>query len=336
VVRIGNACSGGVETEERHGTRMGTLRFYDIFNGDADGLCALQQLRLAEPRKATLVTGAKRDIALLDRIDAGPGDRVTVLDVSMQTNTDGLARALAAGAHVQWFDHHQTGTVPKDERLDAHLDLAPSTCTSLIVDRHLDGRFRAWGVVGAFGDNLTDSARKAAQSLGLPHDAVQKLKRLGECLNYNAYGSAVEELLFHPEDLHRRMRSYVDPLAFAERDPAFPALDRARTEDLMRALAVVPALETTGVAAVVLPDESWSRRVSGTLANHPTRAHAVFVPERGRFTVSLRAPRSHPFGADRIAAEFSGGGGRAAAAGINGLPEADVPRVLAALQQAYP
>jgi hypothetical protein len=320
---------------------MGTQRFYDIFNGDADGLCALQQLRLTEPREATLVTGAKRDIALLDRIEAGPGDRLTVLDVSMQTNAAGLKRALAAGAHVQWFDHHQTGTVPHGALLDAHLDLAPDICTSLIVDRHLGGRFRAWGVVGAFGDNLTDSARDAAEPLGLPHDAVQKLKRLGECLNYNAYGSAVEELLFHPEDLHRRMRSYVDPLAFAERDAAFPTLDRARTEDLVRALAVVPVLETSGVAAVLLPDEPWSRRVSGTLANrltvdHPTRAHAVFVPERGCFTVSLRAPRSHPFGADRIASEFSGGGGRAAAAGINRLPESAVPRVLAALQRTYP
>ena len=321
---------------------MGTVRFYDIFNGDADGLCALQQLRLAEPREAaTLVTGAKRDIALLERVQVAADDRLTVLDVSMQTNAAGLRRALAAGAHVQWFDHHQTGTVPDDGKLEAHLDLAPGICTSLIVDRHLEGRFRAWGVVGAFGDNLTDSARTAARALGLAHDAVQKLRRLGESLNYNAYGSAVEELQFHPEELHRRMRRYLDPLAFAERDPAFPALDRARTEDLLRALAIVPILETAGATAVMLPDEPWSRRVSGTLANRlttdqPARAHAVFVPERGRYTVSLRAPQRHPFGADRIASEFSGGGGRAAGAGINGLPESDVPRVLAALQQAYP
>lgn len=317
------------------------MRFYDIFNGDADGLCALQQLRLAEPREATLVTGTKRDIALLDRVEAEPGDRLTVLDVSMQTNAAGLRRALTVHARVQWFDHHQTGTVPQDSRLTAHLDLAPDICTSLIVDRHLDGRFRAWAVVGAFGDNLVDSARSAAQTLDLPHDGVQKLKRLGECLNYNAYGSTVEELLFHPEDLHRRMRSYVDPLAFAERDPTFPTLDRARTEDLLRALTIVPVLDTPSVAAVVLPDAPWSRRVSGTLANrltidHPARAHAVFVPENGRYTVSLRAPRAHPVGADGIASAFQGGGGRAAAAGINGLPEADVGRVLETLKAAYP
>ena len=42
-------------------------RAIDVFNGDADGLCALHQLRLAEPlADAQLVTGVKRDIALLD------------------------------------------------------------------------------------------------------------------------------------------------------------------------------------------------------------------------------------------------------------------------------
>ena len=40
--------------------------YYDVFNGDADGICALHQLRLAEPRPtAELVTGVKRDIRLL-------------------------------------------------------------------------------------------------------------------------------------------------------------------------------------------------------------------------------------------------------------------------------
>ena len=51
---------------------------YDIFNGDADGICALIQLRKAEPREATLVTGVKRDINLLARVQAEPGDRITV------------------------------------------------------------------------------------------------------------------------------------------------------------------------------------------------------------------------------------------------------------------
>ena len=55
------------------------MTHYYVFNGDADGLCALQQLRLAEAPQAVLVTGVKRDIQLLRRIEAGCGDQVTVL-----------------------------------------------------------------------------------------------------------------------------------------------------------------------------------------------------------------------------------------------------------------
>src|SRR5678815_3472044 len=43
------------------------MRYFDVFNGDADGICALHQLRLADPLDSTLVTGLKRDIALLNR-----------------------------------------------------------------------------------------------------------------------------------------------------------------------------------------------------------------------------------------------------------------------------
>ena len=44
------------------------MTHFDVFNGDADGLCALHQLRLAAPVDSVLVTGAKRDIALLQRV----------------------------------------------------------------------------------------------------------------------------------------------------------------------------------------------------------------------------------------------------------------------------
>ena len=71
---------------------------FDVFNGDADGICALIQLRNAEPREAELVTGVKRDINLLDRVEADPGSLVTVLDVSLDKNRAGLERALASGA----------------------------------------------------------------------------------------------------------------------------------------------------------------------------------------------------------------------------------------------
>jgi hypothetical protein len=43
---------------------------YDVFNGDADGICALIQLRLAEPKESILITGVKRDIKLAKQVPA--------------------------------------------------------------------------------------------------------------------------------------------------------------------------------------------------------------------------------------------------------------------------
>ena len=47
---------------------------YDVFNGDADGIIALLQLRLSKhkphPKESILVTGVKRDISLLKNVDA--------------------------------------------------------------------------------------------------------------------------------------------------------------------------------------------------------------------------------------------------------------------------
>ena len=60
---------------------------YDVFNGDADGICSLVQLRQIEPRDAVIVTGVKRDVTLLSQVEPGKGDRITVLDISMKSNS---------------------------------------------------------------------------------------------------------------------------------------------------------------------------------------------------------------------------------------------------------
>ena len=57
-------------------------KVYDVFNGDADGLCALLQLRLATPCESVLVTGVKRDIKLLDKVDVQRNDEIYVFDIS--------------------------------------------------------------------------------------------------------------------------------------------------------------------------------------------------------------------------------------------------------------
>ena len=73
------------------------MTIYDVFNGDADGICALTQLRLASPADSVLVTGVKRDINLLARVEAQEGDEINVLDVSLDKNRAGLLnRAIAS------------------------------------------------------------------------------------------------------------------------------------------------------------------------------------------------------------------------------------------------
>ncbi|MEW5708025.1 MAG: acetyltransferase [Pseudomonadota bacterium] len=302
------------------------MAFYDIFNGDADGLCALHQLRLTEPRDAVLVTGVKRDVRLLERVAPGPGDVLTVLDVSLAENREALAQALEAGARCLYFDHHYAGEIPRHPHLEAHIDPAPDLCTSLLVDRYLHGRHRVWAVVAAFGDNLFDSARRAALPLGLSEEGLERLRELGEALNYNAYGETVEDLYFHPAELYRRLSRYADPFQFIVREPAFERLRRGYADDMEKAMAVEPLRETAAGAVYLLPDAAWARRVSGAFANHlarahPGRAHAVLVPSvAGGYTVSVRAPVAHPRGADALCRQFPSGGGRPAAAGINQLP----------------
>jgi single-stranded DNA-specific DHH superfamily exonuclease len=308
------------------------MAYIDVFNGDADGICALQQLRLAEPRAATLVTGVKRDIALLGRVDAAAGDRISVLDLSLDQNRPALLTLLHRGAQVAYFDHHYPGEVPAHDGLDAHIDTQPDKGTSLIVDEYLGGSHRAWAVVGTFGDNFDAAALRAAAALGLTAEQIAVLRELGIYLNYNGYGARIEDLHFPPDDLYRRLAPYADPLAFVAGDETFKALKEGYAQDMTKALALRPEIETETHGLYVLPDEPWARRVSGVLANHlaqaaPERAHALLSRlAGGGLLVSVRAPMSRPVGADDLCRQFPTGGGRKAAAGINELPDAAYDR----------
>ena len=123
-------------------------RWY-AFNGDADGLCALQQLRLDDPAPARLVTGVKRDIQLVKRLGCAPGDEATILDVALDQNRDDVRRLLESDVTVRYFDHHHPGDLPRHARFDGHIDTAADVCTSILVDRYLGGRHAAWAIVAS-------------------------------------------------------------------------------------------------------------------------------------------------------------------------------------------
>jgi len=317
------------------------MAYFDVFNGDADGICALQQLRLAEPRSTTLVTGVKRDIGLLRRVDAGDGDVVTVLDISLDKNRDALLGLLEHGARIRYFDHHYPGDIPRHAGLEVHIETLPDKGTSLLVDDYLAGRHRAWAVVGTFGDNFDAAALRVAKPLGLQEGEIAALRDLGIFLNYNGYGARLEDLHFPPDALFNRLHPYADPLEFIAADDTFKALREGYREDMAKARAVQPEIVTDHHGVYVPPAEAGARRASGVLANElaraaPGRAHALLTRlPQGGFVVSVRAPLSVGEGADVLCRRFPTGGGRKAAAGINDLPEADYDAFVARFRDAF-
>ena len=200
------------------------MAYFDVFNGDADGLCALHQLRLHCPRDAALVTGVKRAIALLKNVEAHAGDTVTVLDLCADENRSALLALLDAGVEVDYVDHHACQALPAHPLLHATINADPAVCTAVLVDQQLGGRYRRWAIVAAYGDNLPNTARQLARSLGLSTVERHALRRLGKLLNYNAYGDSVHELIIHPAQLYRCLHRHLDPLSFVSDEPVLIAL----------------------------------------------------------------------------------------------------------------
>jgi hypothetical protein len=315
----------------------------DIFNGDADGICALTQLRNADPRQSTLITGVKRDITLVAKAEVGPGDRVTALDISFDKNRDGVLAALEAGAEIFYVDHHFAGEIPEHDELTTIIDTDANVCTSLLINGYLKGAHVEWAVTGAFGDNLKASARKIAEPLGLSEDELTLLENLGTYMNYNGYGSSLDDLHFTPAELFQSVVTFPTPFAFVREAAAtFEKLETGYREDMASAAAVRPARETNEIAVFILPDQAWARRVSGVYSNDlangsPARAHAVLTERAGgTYLVSVRAPLQNKQGADALCRQFPTGGGRAAAAGINALPGDQLDAFIDAFAAAYP
>jgi hypothetical protein len=248
---------------------------------------------------------------------------------------------LAAGAQVRYFDHHQPGDIPVHARFEAHINTDANVCTSLLVNDYLQGRQLVWAVSAAFGDNLGESARRAAAPLKLSADQLAQLQSLGECLNYNGYGATLDDLFFDPAVLYRQLRPFADPFAFVAESPAYLTLKAGYEEDMARAVAVHAAEARPAGRIFVLPAEKWARRISGVFGNRlavesPAQAHAVLTAKPdGGYVVSVRAPLAARSGADELCSRFETGGGRKGAAGINHLPESELDRFVSGFFEVF-
>lgn len=315
---------------------------YDVFNGDADGIVALIQLRLANPIESKLITGVKRDISLLQQVDADKAKSVTVLDISMEKNIDALHQLLEAGIDIHYIDHHRPGDIPKSDHLSVNIDTDANICTSLLVNEMLNGKYAYWAIAAAFGDNMLQAAEKLVEQYQLNREQAELLKRLGVYINYNGYGQSISDLHFKPDELFKALVKFENPFELIELDNSiFHQLADAYHEDMMKAKSSPTLYDSTVLSVVELVDEPWSRRVSGVYGNDlanqsPNKAHAVFTLNNDEtYTVSLRAPLSNKQGAGDLCAKFATGGGRAAAAGINRLPKSEIELFINTVEAYY-
>jgi single-stranded DNA-specific DHH superfamily exonuclease len=319
------------------------MHIYDVFNGDADGICALIQLRLGEPAETSLITGVKRDVALAQRVPVGKATQVNILDVSLDKNREAVDNLLAGGCSIFYVDHHFPGeNLPDHHNFTALIDTQPTTCTSLLVDQHLGGRFHNWAIAAAFGDNLNAVAEGLALEAGLTAEQTTDLKTLGVCINYNGYGTTVKDLHFHPADLYLEFVKFEDPLKLiASAPPAWQKLRDGYKADMVSGLAAPVLAESDSSLVVKLPNEPWARRVSGVLGNElanrsPNRACGIVTENAdGSYLVSIRAPLNNRTAADELARRFPTGGGRKAAAGINTLPASQLDDFLNAIAEFW-
>ena len=315
---------------------------YDIFNGDADGIIALLQLQLAYPTDSIKVTGVKRDIQLLKRVNAAPGDCIRVLDISMDKNKDALIKALNDGASVLYFDHHKTGEIPSHDNLTIHVDTEPNTCTSLIVSAQLNHQYHTWAIAAAYGDNLIARADDEANRLGLSDSQKEKLRTLGTVINYNGYGEAISDLHIHPADLFDTLLKYPCPFAVInEPNSIYHQLLKAYEAEIQSAQNASVLHECSVVKVVLLDNAPWSRRISGVYGNElanlsPEKAHLILTHKTNdTYVVSLRAPLNNKQGAGEICSQFETGGGREAAGGINQLEKLDLSRLIQTVVDYY-
>lgn len=313
-----------------------------MFNGDADGIISLIQLRLSQPLEACLITGVKRDIQLLKKLTLAPEDSLTVLDISMEKNNTPLIQILDKGSDVFYADHHRSGDIPQHDNLKALIDLDANTCTALIIDQHLKGQYHAWAICAAYGDNLIAKADELATAAGYSKLQSDQLKELGTLINYNGYGAALSDLHFDPAELYRLLLTYSSPFdVIADEHSPFKQLQTAYEQDLASALAIPHQYKSASLSIFELPDEAWSRRISGVYGNllanqEPNSAFAVLTKNADKsYLVSLRAPLNNKQGAGEICSQFESGGGRAAAAGINCLEPSALNQFIALVEEKY-
>lgn len=324
------------------------MTYIDIFNGDADGIFSLIQWRKAHPvgsnDKQHLVTGVKRDIALVPKLTEALASEaaITVLDVSFDKNVDGVKQVLEVCQNLFYCDHHKADKLFEHEKLIANINTEPTVCTGLLVNAYLQDRYPLWAIAAAYGDGLDHIAERHVKRLQLNERQQNQLKQLGVLVNYNGYGSSVEDLYFDPAELFTSLANYQTPFDIVQdRESPFLPLKQGYIEDMSKVESSENISSNDKLIALLLEDAAWARRISGTYGNQL----AAQNPEKpviiasynaeGTLAISLRAPKNNPYGASTICSQFATGGGREGAAGINSLPQSEIDTFIDVVSKYY-
>ena len=281
------------------------MRWY-AYNGDADGICSMVQWGLVHGIEGQRVTGVKRDIELLERVNPNPDDEIIVMDISLARNHARAVELSTQGFDITWFDHHLAGE-PIDT-ISTHIDTSANVCTARIVEKYLDVE-SDWAQVALHGDGLSIHSNKA------------EFKELGELLNYNGYGADLSDLHFHPDELLLLCLQAKTPQNFMETQ-TFMTLKNGFESDLSNATNIQPRN-----GYYLLPNEPWARRVVGVMAHRINESgdgpHVIAIDKGETLQVSIRGRE----GIGELCKMF-GGGGRATAGGIDALPKSGITALM--------
>jgi len=313
---------------------------YDIFNGDADGIVSLHQYRMHFPvSKSQLITGVKRDVELLRHMRYAKHSNITVFDISHKTNEKHVENLLSNNNRIVWFDHHDTGMVYPNNTFRLMFDTSPSVCTSMLVDDYVDGLYRPWSVVGAYGDNLREQAEEL--NPGFSAKKMSDLKEIGETLNYNGYGMVESDLTVHPKDVYTDLSKYDSPFDYRRKSDIYDKIHHQKCMDSHELNSSEIMHESWTGKVVLLPDTPASVRYSGIYSNQLTtdntnQAFLILTKvDQDHYRVSIRAPKDRPTGACALADNFDTGGGREKAAGINMLPVKQLNKLIDLFEQQF-
>ena len=116
------------------------------------------------------------------------------------------------------------------------------------------GYYQEWAIVGAYGDGMDKSARIIANKADLSKDDRNQLRLLGECINYNSYGTSEIDLLYHPSLLYKLLERNYNPFDFISNEAGvYNKLLDSYCSDISKAVSP----ENDNVSIVILPESRY-------------------------------------------------------------------------------